>query len=65
MEPDALVTALRDIGADETVVASHLTSVLVPLSNQMDVIDEGIDILEASILEAESKNRRSTTSGVS
>jgi hypothetical protein len=31
----------------------------------MDVIDEGIDILETSILEAESKNRRSTTSGVS
>lgn len=29
MEPDALVTALRDIGAGETIVASHLTSVLV------------------------------------
>lgn len=29
MEPDALVTALRDIGAGETVVASDLTSVLV------------------------------------
>ncbi len=29
MEPDALVTALRDIHAGETVVAPHLTSVLV------------------------------------
>ena len=29
MEPDALVTALRDINAGETVVAPHLTSVLV------------------------------------
>jgi two-component system nitrate/nitrite response regulator NarL len=29
MEPDALVTALRDINAGKTVVAPHLTSVLV------------------------------------
>ncbi len=29
MEPDALVTALRDIDAGKTVVAPHLTSVLV------------------------------------
>ena len=29
MEPDALVTALRDINSGKTVVASHLTSVLV------------------------------------
>ncbi len=29
MEPDALVTALRDINAGETVVAPHLTSALV------------------------------------
>ena len=29
MEPDALVTALRDINAGKTVVATHLTSVLV------------------------------------
>ncbi len=31
MEPDALVTALRDIYAGKTVVAPHLTSVLVRL----------------------------------
>ncbi len=31
MEPDALVTALRDINAGKTVVAPHLTSVLVRL----------------------------------
>ena len=31
MEPDALVTALRDIDAGKTVVAPHLTSVLVRL----------------------------------
>jgi len=31
MEPDALVTALRDISAGKTVVAPHLTSVLVRL----------------------------------
>jgi two-component system nitrate/nitrite response regulator NarL len=29
MEPDALVTALRDINGGKTVVAAHLTSVLV------------------------------------
>ena len=29
MEPDALVTALRDINGGKTVVATHLTSVLV------------------------------------
>ena len=29
MEPDALVTAMRDINAGKTVVAPHLTSVLV------------------------------------
>jgi two-component system nitrate/nitrite response regulator NarL len=29
MDPDALVIALRDINADKTVVAPHLTSVLV------------------------------------
>ena len=29
MEPDALVTALRDINGGQTVVATHLTSVLV------------------------------------
>ena len=36
----------------------NVIRVLVPLSTSMDVVDEGLDILEASVLEAESHNRR-------
>lgn len=38
----------------------NVIRVLVPLSTSMDVIDEGLDILEASVMEAESQNRRTT-----
>ena len=38
----------------------NVIRVLVPLSTAMEVIDEGLDILETSIVEAESKNRRLT-----
>lgn len=35
----------------------NVIRVLVPLSTSMDVIDEGLDILEASVIEAESQRR--------
>ena len=36
----------------------NVIRVLVPLSTSMDVIDEGLDILEVSVIEAESQRRR-------